>query len=408
MKKKQISEKWSKLEDSLLLQKCNKEKVISSLKSLYDIYEPSLLGWLGGLFDSDIGGFYYSNSARDGEKFFPDIESTGQAIGILEVSGAISSYRDIPESVRSKIACYVCSCEDPQSGYFYNQQWSKEDVDKNYARIGRDSRWAVDLAQMCNFEISCPTVFSKLRSGNTEAIPEYLLSETNFNKYLDSFNWTTDVYHSIHHIASQFDQIRDAGLEKIALNHLTSIQNKETGLFGTEQLDDVTSVKVLEGVVSFFKALNKPIPNAEKIVSYVLSVASRCAAKDMSYFSSVWGVVAKVVRSTIELNGKNGLAEAEKILLDHMQDIENTILYTIEELKRFKKPDGSFSYLEQSSSHMSQGMIIAKENSFEGDVNGTILAVSIPNNIVTLLSLKDDFIPIYSFDDFKMFLKNVE
>ena len=83
MTRKQIAERWKRLELALPQGNCNKEEIISSLKSLYSLYDPSMLGWLGGLFDREIGGFYYSNSARDDENFFPDIESTGQAIGIL-------------------------------------------------------------------------------------------------------------------------------------------------------------------------------------------------------------------------------------------------------------------------------------------------------------------------------------
>ena len=52
-------------------------------------------------------------------------------------------------------------------------------------------------------------------------------------------------------------------------------------------------------------------------------------------------------------------------------------------------------------------MVVSKGTN-EGDVNGTIIAVDIPSRIISLLSLRDDTIPIYDFDDFELFLKSMK
>ena len=52
--------------------------------------------WLAGLWEPEIGGFYYSNSSRDNEyvsadsgtyRLLPDVESTVQILRFLDASG---------------------------------------------------------------------------------------------------------------------------------------------------------------------------------------------------------------------------------------------------------------------------------------------------------------------------------
>ena len=46
-----------------------------------NFFDPEkLIRWWAGLYDPEIGGFYYSNSARDNAGFLPDMESTYQIL----------------------------------------------------------------------------------------------------------------------------------------------------------------------------------------------------------------------------------------------------------------------------------------------------------------------------------------
>ena len=64
------------------------------LKMIYDLYGSELYIWLANLYDPDIGGFYYSNSARNTLGYLPDIESTVQGLRILENSGMSESFNN--------------------------------------------------------------------------------------------------------------------------------------------------------------------------------------------------------------------------------------------------------------------------------------------------------------------------
>ena len=408
MTKQQILSKWKRLEKQLSSCGYESEGIISALKDLYSVYGTDLLEWLGNLFDADIGGFYYSDSALEGEGFFPDIESTGQAIGILENSGVIGSYKDIPETLRARIACFICSCEDPENGYFYNPQWSREETDKKISRRSRDSRWAVDIAEMCNFEVPYPTVFSKIENGSHENLPPYLRDKESYKKFLSDLNLEKGLYKSIHTVVSQYDQVIKLGYTDVTVDFIEGLRNKETHFFGDETIGMVITLKILHTVACFYYYIKRKMPYAKEAAEYSLKCLASSEVSDMSFVAACWDTLTKSTLLLSEYGGKEGREEAEKLVRENLELLPDYISLTAEKLRRFKKPGGSFSYSENGSSLTSQGMTVAKRGAFEGDVNGTTLAVAIPKHIVSFLSLKEDAIPLYDFDDFELFLKKIK
>lgn len=408
MTKQQILSKWKRLEKQLISCGYESEEIISALKDLYSVYGTDLLEWLGSLFDADIGGFYYSDSALEGEGFFPDIESTGQAIGILESSGVIGSYKDIPETLRARIACFICSCEDPENGYFYNPQWSREDTDKKISRRSRDSRWAVDIAEMCNFEVPYPTVFSKIEGGSRENLPLYLRDKESYKRFLSELDLENSLHKSIHTVVSQYDQIVKLGYTDVTVDFLEGLRNKETHFFGGSDMSMVLTLKILHTVACFYSYVKRQMPYAKETAEYSLKCIASPEVSDISFVAGCWDTLAKSTLLLSEYGGREGREEAERIIKKNLASLPELIGLTAEKLRKFKKPGGSFSYTESGSSLTSQGMTVAKKGACEGDVNGTTLAVAIPRNIVSFLSFKEDAIPLYDFDDFELFLKKIK
>ena len=62
--------KWLKLEET------TSKELVDALKDLYGMYSDDMILWLADLYDPAIGGFYYSNSARDTIGYLPDADST--------------------------------------------------------------------------------------------------------------------------------------------------------------------------------------------------------------------------------------------------------------------------------------------------------------------------------------------
>ena len=132
--------KWLAIQESV------SPEVYSALRAWYSNFDGSTtVGWLANLYDTEIGGFYYSNSARDNEPFRPDLESTYQTITVIKSMGAISDYNtDLPNDFRASVVAFVKSTQSSVDGYFYHAQWGSRDK-LQVDRYGRDLTWATTL-----------------------------------------------------------------------------------------------------------------------------------------------------------------------------------------------------------------------------------------------------------------------
>ena len=117
-----------------------------SLKKLYDYYDgDSTVNWLAGLWDGNLGGFYYSNSARDYTGYLIDLESTKQAIGWMTANGLISNVNQLPNSMKLSMVEFAKSTQSSNDGYFYHPQWPQGTDKLQTDRYGRDLSWATGL-----------------------------------------------------------------------------------------------------------------------------------------------------------------------------------------------------------------------------------------------------------------------
>ena len=119
------------------------KEAAQEMVKLYSIFGVDTLEWAARLFDYEIGGFYYSNSAKATDGYLPDVESTCQALGCLEAVSDVAPFGGMPgllsEKTKKLMADFVCSLED-EDGYFYHPQWGKA---ISTSRRGRDVNWAI-------------------------------------------------------------------------------------------------------------------------------------------------------------------------------------------------------------------------------------------------------------------------
>ncbi len=398
MTKKQIDGKWKKLESALIPYTDSPRETIECIRELYALYDRSILTWLVGLFDKDIGGFYYSNSARDGDTFLPDIESTGQGVALLEVTGAISGYDDIPEWMRSRIASFICSCEDQESGYFYNPQWSKEMTDAKPPRRARDTHWAIDLAEMCNFDIANPTAFSKIRSGDTSKM-RFLESEEAFCDYLNSLDWNKCLISSMDVIVNICDEIISAGLGDACIEFINSMRDPESGVWGVGRVNEREQLKITSGVLWFYSSLGITVSEPMKIFEFALKSFEQDDFCGISFTCARWTVIRLLLKILAEYGGREEVRLVREMVGRIVEQLPRLIPITVKALSRFKHPDGSFSWSDTGSAATSHSMPVAMENAFEGDINATILAASVAKKLVGIITLSDDFVPLFSNED---------
>ncbi len=100
------------------------DELTAAIRSLYNYFDgPKIAGWLVNLYDPELGGFYYSRSARDYEGFLPDLESTSQALSMLAGSlGALSPDTMLPDEIKMKLVAFARNMQSSQDGYFYHPQ----------------------------------------------------------------------------------------------------------------------------------------------------------------------------------------------------------------------------------------------------------------------------------------------
>ena len=147
------------------------EQMVEAFKSLYAIYDPEVVTWFANLYDPGVGGYYFSNSARDNVGFLPDIESTAQALGAISSLG-LGSYRSfIPEDMRREIIIYLRGLQD-ENGFFYHTQWDKADTDAHLSRRARDLGNATGVLQNLGSKPRFNTPNGAMGGDGPDVIPD--------------------------------------------------------------------------------------------------------------------------------------------------------------------------------------------------------------------------------------------
>lgn len=89
------------------------EKLLENGDRLFD----GFFEWLDGQYDAATGGFCYAASSRQADVCGPDIESTAQALNILERTGLIGRWS---ERMRRKAVRFFQTRQDPATGLFFH------------------------------------------------------------------------------------------------------------------------------------------------------------------------------------------------------------------------------------------------------------------------------------------------
>ncbi len=375
-------QQWQKLADAATAKGGDGDEIVSAYKELYAVHTDKICSWLGGLYDRESGGFYYSNSARDNEYrqigdvkhyFLPDIESTNQATNFLMSSNMLRSYDELPREMIEGVIRFTKSLQDPDDGYIYHPQWGKNIRD---SRRGRDMMWAEAMEEKFNFKLPYKTATERLRelgsskNNNTDTeLPEYLRSKEAFKKYLESFDWDNKAYPAGNTIAAQMYQIEAAGLMPTAIDFLNSIQDQETGLWGVKRgYDAVNAILKITAVYNY-----APMPNPEKLAMAALDCTKTDElAECVTYPYNAWYSVRNVLENLRKFSGEEGAALADGIVAEVLKRAPDGIRASAEKCKPFLCPDGAYSYSIECSSCTSQASHVSLGLK-EGDVNATVI-----------------------------------
>ncbi len=388
-----FKEKWANVINSVNERGADGVAVAEALEELYSNYSDGIPRWLGGLYDKESGGFYYSNSARDNEPFLPDIESTAQGITHLINSGTIKSALDLPEEVRSGVERFVKGLQCEEDGYIYHPQWGKNIVD---SRRGRDMNWAVGLSNMLGFSLPYPTANDRLaerlaRSDKSEnlSLPEYLQSKEAFVKYLDSFDWIENSYYAGNTISAQTNQIKAAGLVDTCVEYLNRYQNPENGLWNKKS-DMHYGINGFLKITAFYASAGAKINMPELAAESAMNILkSDELGTTVCHLYNTWFSIRNILGSLRRTGDADDQRRANDISRKLCELAPDAIRGSITKAMIFRKDDGTFSYMREQACPRSQEAPVCVPGTNEGDVNATcISSTGLIGNIYMALEIK--------------------
>ncbi len=410
---KEANQHWKRLES------VTSPDFVLAIKELYSIYDSELVDWFAELYDPAVGGFYYSNSARDNDKtvwdgkeyrLLPDAESTCQALGFIGSSGISGGkkYQDfLPEAMKEEISSYIYSLQN-EDGFFYHPQWGKN---IGLSRRGRDFNWSRSMLSNLGRETRYPTIVDNGTDEEAKAqtlIPDHLKSKEAFLAYMDSLDVEHKSYPAGNTIAAQFAQIQSQGLVDTCIDYFTERQNPLSGLWHDKQ--DYYGVNGFMKISGNYNNAGRPIPHAkEAAFSAIAAISSDDPIGAVVDLWNTWVAVSNIINNLRKFGGEEGKALAEEIISELRSGAVGAIRKTKEKLLPFKKSDHAFSYCKDYPSSTSQGMPVCIPKLPEGDVNATVISVTLMIGMIYgSLDLREYAVPLYGEEESKRFLKIIE
>ena len=444
-------EKWQKIADRIGGERG--ERLVRALKSYYErIYTPTLPEWFARLYDKEIGGFYFSNSARDNETLIykdetfgllPDADSTWQTMLTIVTMGLTDGkpYKKfIPKEIQTKIIAFLKSLQDTD-GYFYHPQFPRKRNEEKVERRSRDSARAVAvitafgasptydtqngvkgdgiLADGRRIELPEQKTEEKAESAvkpteNTAKIAPFMQSKESFLEHLASKDIKNHSYVTGSHFITQMSEMkyRDKVLTESGANYtlfglltdwLTENQ-LENGIW--DEKIGYSGISGIMKICRLYSAARVMIPRAELTVRATISVVtSPDMAKSVTDIFNPWVAAGVILSDLREIGGEEGQKIAERITDELIDNAEVLLDATAEKLERFIRADGAFSYPVAASGGYNMGMPLGIAGLDEGDVNATHLAVSAVSNIFTAMNISDLYIAPYTKEDGERFLE---
>ena len=419
-RQKMYDEELSRMRDKLVASGAtNADEIIAGIRQLYSLYETDQLVWFANLYDMEGGGFYYSNSGRDNLGFFPDLESTSQALSNLDRSGLFDDFGGlkalgVPEAMRESMLSWLLGLQSSEDGFFYHPQWgtniasSRRGRDLDNARnlfsylkakpyydepsgnlkgtLGAPGADAVKPASYLTSPLGASADLSAIRPA-ASTLPYYLQSIDAWAEYLEEKNVSRDSYSVGNSLVSDWSLIKAAGQEYVeyVINHLNERQIPETGLWEYNTPDDdydpsdgigYNGTNGLMKICVLYGSLGYSVPNAYNALMSAIKVGCypNTDPKDetVCYVLNIWTCLNSMMGS-IKKNDEANYPAARALLIEKAPEL---LRASYDLLKTHLMPDGGFSYYERQPINISQGALVGCAEWRESDINATMVATS--------------------------------
>ena len=406
---------------------------VAALKQIYAMFDSDYYLLMAHLFDPGIGGFYYSISARDNVGFLPDLESSRQALNMVNTSGLASAYSNnwinlFSEDEKNLIAKFVQDMRG-DDGYYYHPQWGTNVSTSRKSRDLTSAKFILDSLGLLESTVSLDSYASgavalTARVGASSAAcaasrvvaastgPAHLASEAAFRAYMEEREdaMKSNSYSTGNLLSAQVGEINAAGYHSILISYLNDWQY-DNGLWestvsysainGLMKISMMYTTDDLKASITKTKAALNSLMDfmlAEIDANGNLTDEALAAVEGITFVYNPWVSMAKLA---------GALTGTDKTSFDNQlkANAANLINATYKKLCVFKKNDGGFSYNPTSSSYQSQGEIVALRGMAESDVNATTIAAGmVVNHILPVFGVPTSSMPkLFTEADSEMF-----
>jgi len=392
------------------------KSIVRELKNLYTLFDRKMVTWQAELYEPAVGGFYFSNSARDNEPFLPDCESTIATLGFA-VSTGMTGGREIvdafPEWLRKKIANFAYSLQD-EDGYFYHPQWGKE---IGALRKSRDYGTCIRLLRWGGVEpkYPLPTYLKKDETYDISKAPERFRSTENFKAYLDSLDFENNAYSAGSLISSSYGEVKTysemlgADLFAMIFEILDAKQRPDNGFWSPNLTVDGTN-----GVHKISKIYNwsgRKIPFVDKAIESTLAVIldDHVATAGVEIYNP-WSVLGSLIENKRSCWGA-GEDEVKPIVDKVWSLAPDAIRKTYEKVLPLKQNgDGGIGYGGgMKGQYSAYGSPVALPGAEESNINVSGCGSSaLVSNMYYGLDIPELMMPMFGEEDFRAYLDIIE
>ena len=402
--------------------------VREAVKDFYEeFYDPeAMIRWWAGLYDPDLGGFYYANSARDTKGYLPDMESTYQIVQRLRVLDPGSDLaRFLGPEITAKMITFYQSKQDPDDGYFYHPQWSKSVSRKNEMRYTRDQDWAITVLGWLHSAPLYPTALDRI-SGSADVVDVTLARLASYagltpvaaaswqpnvqsvTGYVNNLLNTKTCESWSNTLQTQLSSFEAAGMLDAVLDVLDAKINPDYGLWVSRydsskdryyNLMKTPTSEVPYGIFTcaykvmiMYNAGHRLVPYADKMIENAIkAIESRDPGARVTYIFNPWATLGNVRENLVNYGTSAMVATYDAKIKDNVLEMLSALKSS---LGKYKRDDGSYSYLQRGSQPTIYDTPVST-GAKEGDVNGNNLVVSFAMHICHTIGL-EHMIPIFS------------
>jgi len=429
------------------------EALTLALLDFYTVFPDSLPEWFARLYDARIGGFYFSNSARDldgldyhGEHFglLPDADSTCQAMWTLASLGMLGEWEGkcknaFPERMSRDIVKFIKGLQDPD-GYVYHPQFPRKRNEERITRRSRDTGRAASVLSALGASFTYDTPLGHRGDGidpfgnpvlipsatcaadtaetsKSTASPPFMKDEKSFRTYLDTLTLRNNSYSIGSLFVTQADELKNRDRQLRESGDPTSLLSILIEWFSDNQLEngtwndtpDLAAVSGIMKICRLYSAAGVVMPRVRETVRATVSViTSDLPIDSITSIFNPWYALNVILGDLAEIGGDEGAILAAEIRRELISKAPLMLKKTKERLLPFLRADGAFSYPPNRSGGYNMGMPLGLANIDEGDMNATHLASGLPSSIFSALGLSDFFIPVFAKRDMDAFLAVIE